>query len=246
MSRLRTEHGGAMRNPLCGTDWGRLLRDEFAPGYWDELMAFIEEERSSFPDSVYPPANEVFRALEFTWCERTKVVIVGQDPYRHPGQAHGLSFSVPRGVRRPRSLVNIHNELHNDLRLPIPDHGSLEPWAHRGVLLLNTTLTVRGGQRGSHQGKGWESFTDAVIRVVSKESDPVFILWGEKAQSKEKHITRTTGSPGKTIKSSHPSPISANRPCDDSPPFIDSKPFSKANELLRRSGRGEIDWNLIP
>lgn len=244
MSKLKTEHAGAERNPLCGTDWGRLLKDEFAQTYWAELMAFVEEERSCHP--VYPPANEVFRALELTWCEQTKVVIVGQDPYHRPGQAHGLCFSVPCGVRRPRSLVNIHKELNIDLRLPIPDHGSLEPWAHQGVLLLNATLTVREGQRDSHQGEGWESFTDAVIRVVIKESDPVFLLWGEKAQRKEKHITRITGSPGKIIKSSHPSPISAYRPCLDSPPFIGSRPFGKANKLLRGSRRGEIDWNLAP
>lgn len=244
MSRLGTRVEGADRNPLCGTDWGRLLKDEFAQPYWDKLMAFVEEQRSRFP--VYPPADDIFRALELSWCEQTKVVIVGQDPYHRPGQAHGLCFSVPCGVRRPRSLVNIHKELNTDLRLPIPDHGSLEPWAHRGVLLLNTTLTVRGGQRGSHQGRGWERFTDAVIRVVAKESDPVFLLWGEDAQAKETHITRVTGSPGKIIKSSHPSPISANRPCLGSPPFIGSRPFRKANKLLRGSGRDEIDWNLAP
>ncbi len=187
MSTLSVAEGVAKRNPLCGTDWGRLLEDEFAKPYWDELLAFVSDERSRHP--VYPPANEVFRALELTWCEQTKVVIVGQDPYHGPGQAHGLCFSVPCGVKRPSSLVNIHKELQADRGIERPDHGSLEPWAHRGVLLLNTTLTVRGGRPGCHLGRGWERFTDAVIRVVTEKSDPVFLLWGEKAQEKEKHIT---------------------------------------------------------
>ena len=245
MSRLEAEHGSARRSPLCGTDWGRMLKDEFADGYWDKLTAFVEDERSSFPDCVYPPANEVFRALQLTWCEETKVVIVGQDPYHNHGQAHGLCFSVPCGIPPPPSLKNIRKELHTDLCLPIPDHGSLVPWAHRGVLLLNTTLTV-GETARSHQGKGWETFTDAVIRVVSQESDPVFLLWGKEAQGKAELITRITGSPGRIIKSSHPSPPAAYRPCCDSPPFIGSKPFSKVNDLLGRLGRDEIDWNLSP
>ena len=245
MSRLMAEHGSGRRNPLCGTDWGRLLNDEFAAEYWEKLTACVEEERSSFPDRVYPPANEVFRALELTWCEETKVVIVGQDPYHGFGQAHGLCFSVPCGIPPPPSLKNIHKELNADLGLPIPDHGSLVPWAHRGVLLLNTTLTV-GETARSHQGRGWETFTDAVIQVVCQESDPVFLLWGEKAQAKEELVTRTRGSPGKIIKSSHPSPPAAYRPCCGSPPFIGSKPFRKVNDLLAGLGRGEIDWNLAP
>ena len=154
MTRLGTQIG-ADRNPLCGTDWGRLLRDEFASEYWNELMEFVEEERSSFPDRVYPPANEVYRALELTWCEQTNVVIVGQDPYHGLGQAHGLSFSVPCCVRRrPHSLVRIHTELRTDVDVPTPSHGSLAPWAHRGVLLLNATLTVCEGQPLSHLGRG--------------------------------------------------------------------------------------------
>ena len=137
----------ANRNPLCGTDWGRLLSDEFDQQYWGELVGFVEEERSLHPDSVYPPANEVFRALELTWCQQTGVVIVGQDPYyKQPGQAHGLCFSVPCGERRPQSLVRIHTELRTDVHVRTPGHGSLVPWAHRGALLLNTTLTVSAGE----------------------------------------------------------------------------------------------------
>lgn len=244
MSRLRRWERGADLNLLCGTDWGRLLKEEVSRPYWNELVAFVETERSSFP--VYPPAPDVFRALALTWCEQTKVVIVGQDPYHGPGQAHGLCFSVPCGVARPPSLVNIHKELESDRNIERPAHGSLEPWAHRGVLLLNTTLTVRGSQPGSHRGRGWERFTDAVIQAVTEESDPVFLLWGKEALGKEDLITRIAGSSGKIIKSSHPSPPAAYRPCLDSPPFIGSQPFSKANELLRRSGRAGIDWNLAP
>jgi len=234
---------GVSIGALCGTDWGRLLKDEFA-AVLAELMAFVEKQRSCLP--VYPPANEVFRALELTWCEQTKVVIVGQDPYHGPGQAHGLCFSVPCGVTRPPSLVNLHKELQADRGIERPDHGSLEPWAHRGVLLLNTTLTVRGGRPGSHRGSGWERFTDGVIRVVTEKSDPVFLLWGKEAQGKEELITRITGSPGKIIKSSHPSPPAPYRSCLDSPPFIGNRPFSKANDLLRGSRGGGIDWNPAP
>jgi uracil-DNA glycosylase len=166
------------------TDWGRLLKDEFGEGYWEELTAFVQEECASLPDSVYPPDNEVFRALEFTWCERTRVVIVGQDPYHGPGQAHRLCFSVPCGVRRPQSLVRIHTELRTDAGVPVPNHGNLAPWAHRGILLLNTTLTVGPGTPLSHRGKGWERFTDKVIEVAARERDPVFLLIGKEAQQK--------------------------------------------------------------
>lgn len=228
----------ASRKPLRGTDWGRLLGSEFEQSYWGELMAFVEGQRSRHP--VYPPANMVFRALELTPCEQTKVVIVGQDPYHGPGQAHGLCFSVPCGVTPPPSLVNIQKELEVDCNLARTDHGSLQPWADRGVLLLNTTLTVRGSEPRSHRGRGWERFTDALIRIVIEQRDPVFLLWGKDAQRKEKLITRITGSSSRTIKSSHPSPMSAQRPCGDSPPFLHSEPFSHANELL--GSRNRIDW----
>lgn len=230
------------RNPLRGTDWGRLLKDEFEHLYWFKLQAYVDEQRLRFP--VYPSADQVFHALELTSCERTKVVILGQDPYHGPGQAHGLCFSVPRGIAPPPSLVRIHRELLTDLGMERPNHGSLEPWALEGVLLLNTTLTVRDGEPGSHERIGWETFTDAVIRTVAEQSDPVFLLWGGKAQAKAALITRITGSLGNVIKSSHPSPPAAYRPCLDSPPFVGSKPFSKANDLLGRAGRGGIDWNL--
>jgi len=225
-------------NPLCGTDWGRWLKDEFTQPYWAELMTFVEEERSSGPDPVYPPANEVFRALELTWCEDTKVVIVGQDPYPGPGQAHGLCFSVPCGVRRPQSLVRIHTELRDDVGVPIPSHGSLAPWAHRGVLLLNTTLTVRAGRALSHQGRGWERFTDKVIEVVAQERDPVFLLIGKTAQWR----AHGEGAPirGSANVVEVPHPVARNHT------YPHSKPFSRVNRRLRELGRDAIDWNLEP
>lgn len=241
---MGTEARSADRNPLRGTDWCRLLEDEFAQPYWAKLRAFVDRQRSRFP--VYPSAAQVFRALELTSCEHTRVVILGQDPYHGPGQAHGLCFSVPHGVTPPPSLVRIHKELLTDIGMEPPNHGSLEPWTRQGILLLNTTLTVREGEPRSHEGMGWETFTDAVIRVVAEQSDPVFLLWGKKAHGKEELITRITGSPGKVLKSSHPSPPAAYRPCLDSPPFVGSKPFSKANDLLGRVGRGEIDWSISP
>lgn len=171
-------------NPLLGSDWDPLLRQEFNSSYCAELQAFVAGERSRY--KVYPPRDEVFNALHLTPCAQTKVVILGQDPYHADGQAHGLAFSVRRGVRRPPSLVNIHRELHDDLRVPTPDHGNLEPWARRGVLLLNATLTVRAGEAGSHRDKGWETFTDEVIRVIVAKTDPVvFILWGGEARRKK-------------------------------------------------------------
>jgi uracil-DNA glycosylase len=224
-------------NPLLGTDWDPLLGQEFEEEYWAELHTFVEEERSRY--SVYPPHEEVFAALHLTPCAETKVVILGQDPYPGDGQAHGLSFSVRRGVRVPPSLANIHRELHEDLGVPVPDHGSLEPWARRGMLLLNATLTVRAGEPGSHRGKGWERFTDEVIRAIDKKSSRVvFILWGKYAQRKKALIDTTRHT---VICSSHPSPQSAYR---GSKPFFGSKPFSRASHALIAAGREEIDWSL--
>ena len=233
----------ATPNPLRGSDWGRLLEDEFSDPYWERLMAFVGDERARHV--VYPQEDEVFRALEFTGCEQTNVVIVGQDPYPGPGQAHGLSFSVPRGVPPPGALRNILKELASECGSGRSGQGDLAPWAHRGVMLLNAVLTVRAGEIGSHQGKGWERFTDAVIRVVTERRNPVFLLWGEKAQRKEATIRRVSGSSARIIKSSHPSPRAARRPCLGSPPFMGSRPFSRTNELLRRAGQREIDWCLV-
>jgi uracil-DNA glycosylase len=221
-------------SPLPGTDWDPLLRQEFDKPYWAKLQRFVAAERRRY--SVYPPHDEVFTALHLTSCAETKVVILGQDPYPGAGQAHGLAFSVRHGVRRPRSLVNIHRELHDDLGVPTPDHGNLEPWARRGVLLLNTTLTVREGAPRSHRRKGWETFTDEVIRVVATKTDPVvFILWDKDARRKKALIEASRHT---VIESTHPSPQAARKG------FFGSKPFSRANYALLAAGREEIDWKL--
>jgi uracil-DNA glycosylase len=227
-------------DPLSGTDWDRLLGGEFTSADWATIEAFLEGERVR--GRVYPSADLVFRALELTWCQDTKAVVVGQDPYYSPGLADGLCFSVRPGAKIPASLRNIHNELARDLGLEPPDHGNLAPWAKHGVLLLNASLTVQGGAPRSHMGV-WSRFTDAVIRTVVRERDPVVLLWGADAHAKEVLIRSITGSVTRVIKSSHPSPRSANRPCLGSPPFIGSSPFSQTNELLQGDA---IDWNLTP
>lgn len=215
------------------TDWNPLLRDQFALAYWADLQAFVADERRHHP--VYPAPDEVFAALHLTPHAEVKVMILGQDPYHGPGQAHGLCFSVRRGVRVPPSLVNIHKELHDDLGVAIPDHGNLEAWARRGVLLLNATLTVRGGAAASHQKHGWETFTDQVIRVVSAKPEPVvFILWGASARRKRALIDTVRHT---IIESAHPSPLSAHNG------FFGSRPFSRANEALSNAGRGPVDWD---
>jgi len=216
------------------TDWNPLLRDQFELPYWTDLQRFVDDERRAHP--VYPPAGEVFAALHLTPLADVKCVILGQDPYHGPGQAHGLCFSVRHGVRVPPSLVNVHKELHADLGLGIPDHGNLERWARQGVLLLNTTLTVRGGAAASHQGHGWEHFTDQVIRVVSATSDPVvFILWGASARRKRELIDTDRHT---IVESVHPSPLSARNG------FFGSRPFSRTNAALVASGRDPVDWDL--
>ena len=216
------------------TDWNPLLRDQFELPYWHELQQFVAQERRDHP--VYPPADDVFAALHCTPYAEVKVMILGQDPYHGPGQAHGLCFSVRRGVRVPPSLMNIHKELHADLDLPIPDHGNLEAWARRGVLLLNTTLTVRGGAAASHQKHGWETFTDRVIEVVAAKEEPVvFILWGASARRKCALIDTARHT---IIESAHPSPLSAHNG------FFGSRPFSRANAALAAAGRDPVDWDL--
>jgi uracil-DNA glycosylase len=215
------------------TDWNPLLRDQFVLPYWNDLQRFVTDERRAHP--VYPPADEVFAALHLTPLAEVKVVILGQDPYHGPGQAHGLCFSVRHGVRVPPSLVNIHKELHSDVGVAIPDHGNLEAWARNGVLLLNTTLTVRGGAAASHQRHGWATFTDQVIRVVSAKDDPVvFILWGASARRKRALIDTDRHT---IIESAHPSPLSARNG------FFGSRPFSRANSALAAAGRDPVDWD---
>jgi uracil-DNA glycosylase len=216
------------------TDWNPVLRAELTKPYWDELQAFVASEREQHP--VYPASGDVFAALHLTPRASTKVVILGQDPYHGPGQAHGLAFSVRPGVRFPPSLRNIFLELQSDLGIPPPVSGSLEPWARQGVLLLNTTLTVRGGASASHQGKGWEAFTDEVIKVVdAKPERVVFILWG--ASARRKRALVDTGR-HTVLESAHPSPLSA------SAGFFGSRPFSRANAALVEAGREPVDWRL--
>ena len=216
------------------TDWNPLLRDQFDQPYWADLQAFVDDERRRGP--VYPPRDEVFAALHHTSHGATRAVILGQDPYHGPGQAHGLCFSVRRGVARPPSVANIHRELHDDLGVPPPVHGNLERWAAAGVLLLNTTLTVRGGEAGSHRDRGWERFTDRIIEVLSARAEPlVFVLWGSSARAKRPMID--TGRHG-LVESAHPSPLSAHRG------FLGSRPFSKVNELLTDRGADPINWTL--
>ncbi|MCB1284581.1 MAG: uracil-DNA glycosylase [Microthrixaceae bacterium] len=216
------------------TDWNPVLRGEFDEGYWKELRAFVAAERSQ--TVVYPPQEQEFAALRLTPYAQTKVLILGQDPYHGPGQAHGLCFSVTDGVKPPPSLVNIYKELHSDLGCPIPSHGNLEPWARQGVLLLNAVLTVRAHKAGSHANKGWERFTDRVISAVSdKPERVVFILWGAYARKKKPLIDTSRHV---VIESAHPSPLSAHNG------FIGSRPFSRANEALAEAGRDPIEWCL--
>jgi uracil-DNA glycosylase len=196
----------------------------------------VAAERARHP--VYPARDDVFACLHLTPFADTRVVILGQDPYHGRGQAHGLCFSVQRGVAIPPSLVNIHTELHDDLGIDPPPHGNLEAWARQGVLLLNTTLTVRGGQAASHQGKGWETFTDEVIRAVNaKEQRVVFILWGSHARRKKAMIDTSRHV---VIESAHPSPLSARNG------FFGSRPFSRANAALVEAGLEPIDWRIDP
>jgi uracil-DNA glycosylase len=213
--------------------WKARLAGQFASPHMAALSAFLRAEKSA-GKRIYPPGSQIFRAFELTPFEAVKVVILGQDPYHGPGQAHGLSFSVAQGVAPPPSLQNIYKELATDLGIDHPGHGNLESWARQGVLLLNACLTVEDGRAGSHQGKGWEPFTDAVIAALNREREHlVFILWGRKAQDKGAVIDRARHL---VLTSVHPSPLSA------SGGFFGSRPFSAANEWLQSHGMTPIDW----
>ena len=213
--------------------WREVLRNETTQPYFTKLTEFVERERGSF--NVFPSEDNVFAALQFTAPHDVRVVIVGQDPYHGAGQAHGLSFSVQHGTRIPPSLRNIYTELHTDLALPIPTHGNLEAWAKQGVLLLNTSLTVREGEAGSHSGHGWEALTDAIISYLgSQEQHIVFVLWGAHAGKKVSLI----GQRHTVITSVHPSPLSAHRG------FFGSRPFSQANRALLDHNQSAINWRL--
>ena len=216
------------------TDWNQILADEFTSSYWHELQEFVTQERSQH--QVFPAPENVFNALELTSFAQTQVVILGQDPYHEPNQAHGLCFSVPAETKIPPSLRNIFSELHTDLGISPSHHGCLKHWARQGVLLLNTTLTVRGGQAQSHRGKGWETFTDRVISLLSAQDEPVvFVLWGAHAQEKRSLITPKRHT---VITSAHPSPLSAYRG------FFGSRPFSQINSALEANNKSPIQWQL--
>lgn len=223
-----------MTKQILKNDWAPKLADEFTKTYYVRLREFLKEEYRT--KAIYPHMNDIFNALHFTPFSKVKVVILGQDPYHGPNQAHGLSFSVQQGVKQPPSLVNIFIELQNDLGYAPPTHGCLVDWTKQGVLLLNTVLTVCRGQAHSHRGKGWENFTDRVIETLNEKEHPVvYILWGSAAQSKQALIDTTKHS---IIKSPHPSPLSAYRG------FFGSKPFSRTNEMLQKVGLSGIDWEI--
>ncbi|OJH36125.1 uracil-DNA glycosylase [Cystobacter ferrugineus] len=219
---------------LLPEEWREALRDVLASPGFRQLEEFVARERQQH--TVYPPEEDLFSAFRLTPYGQVKVLILGQDPYHGAGQAHGLAFSVRPGVKPPPSLVNIFKELQSDLGLPRPKEGSLVPWAERGVLLLNAVLTVRESEPNSHAGRGWEAFTDAVIRAVNEQPEPVvFVLWGSYAQKKEALIDERRHA---VIKGPHPSPLSAKRG------FFGSKPFSLANAELEKRGRAPVDWRL--
>ena len=224
-----------MNHLLLDKTWKQLLAEEWSRPYMQELQSFLVREKAS-GKTIYPPEEHVFAALNLTPFEKVKVVIIGQDPYHGPDQAHGLSFSVQKGIKTPPSLNNIFKELQDDLNLSPPQHGNLQHWASQGVLLLNNVLTVESGHAASHSHQGWEEFTDQIIKLLNeKKRHLVFILWGSPAQKKaaqvdsQKHFI---------LKSVHPSPLSSYRG------FFGSKPFSKTNEYLISQGLAPISWNL--
>ena len=215
-------------------DWAELLDDELNEPYYQELRKFLIDEYRT--KEIFPNMYDIFNALHFTSYAATKVVILGQDPYHEPGQAHGLSFSVLPNVPPPPSLLNIFKELHDDLGCFIPNNGCLKPWADQGVLLLNTVLTVRAHAANSHRGRGWEIFTDKIIRLLNEHERPIaFILWGRPARSKRNMITHLRHF---VVESAHPSPLSARDG------FFGSRPFSRVNKFLESVGETPIDWQI--
>jgi uracil-DNA glycosylase len=220
-------------NPQIEESWKEVLGEEFNQPYFIALKGFLLSEKKQH--TIYPPGSKIFEAFNLTPFDNVKVVILGQDPYHGPGQAHGLCFSVPDGIAPPPSLINIFKELRSDTGLPVPGHGNLENWAKQGVLLINATLTVRANQAGSHQKKGWETFTDKVIETLSeRRNNLVFILWGNYAQQKSVLIDSRRHL---ILKSVHPSPLSASRG------FFGCKHFSKTNAYLTQNYIEPIDWN---
>ena len=221
-------------NIIFKNTWQELLEDEMGKDYYKKLDGFLLEEYNT--ETIYPEKDDIFNALHFTDYKDVKVLILGQDPYHGENQAHGLAFSVKKGLKIPPSLRNIYKELNNDLGIEIPNNGYLEKWARQGVLLLNTSLTVRAGQANSHNKIGWEVFTDRIISLLNDREEPViFILWGNNAKTKERLITNPSHF---IIKSVHPSPLSASRG------FFGSKPFSKANNILESIGKEAIYWQI--
>ncbi|CEQ02334.1 Uracil-DNA glycosylase (UDG) [[Clostridium] sordellii] len=217
-----------------GNDWDELLKGEFDKPYYLELREFLKNEYST--KIIYPNMYDIFNALKYTSYKDTKVLILGQDPYHGENQAHGLAFSVKPGVKTPPSLLNMYKELNSEYGCFIPNNGYLVPWTEQGVLLLNTALTVREHEANSHKGKGWEVFTDNIIKLLNERQDPViFVLWGNNARSKKKLIDTQKHY---IIESAHPSPLSASRG------FFGSKPFSKINEILISIGKTPIDWQI--
>ncbi len=221
-------------NPVIEESWKAVLGEEFEQAYFLNLKAFLLEEKQKC--RIFPPGKLIFNAFDHTPFDKVKVVLLGQDPYHGPGQAHGLCFSVPGGIQKPPSLLNIFKELQSDLGFEPPSQGDLTKWADQGVLLLNATLTVRENQAGSHQNHGWETFTDAAIKQLSlRRSGLVFVLWGNYAMAKRSLIDTSRHF---ILTAVHPSPLSAHRG------FFGCRHFSQINNLLRQQGVNEIDWNL--